>query len=94
MIEYNLDIATVDQLNRDELIATVEYLIANNFERLIYALYRIDVSEAKIKSLIETNTSTNTATLIADAIIERQLEKKVAREKYQQPKRESDTELW
>ncbi len=94
MIEYNLDIATVDQLNRDELIATVEYLIANNFERLIYALYRIDVSEAKIKSLIETNTNASTAALIADAIIERQLEKKIAREKYQQPKPESGTELW
>ena len=36
MIQYNLDIATVDQLNRDELIQTINYLIINDFEKLIY----------------------------------------------------------
>jgi hypothetical protein len=94
MIEYNLDIATVDQLNRDELIQTVNYLIVHNFEKLIYALYRIDVDEAKIKYLLETRTDTNAAILIADAIIQRQIEKKLAREKYKQPKPDESEDVW
>ncbi len=94
MIEYNLDIATVDQLNRDELIQTVNYLIVHDFEKLIYALYRIDVDEAKMKYLLETRTDINAAVLIADAIIERQIEKKLAREKYKQPKPDSPEETW
>ncbi|MFX6303950.1 hypothetical protein ABTF83_19770, partial [Acinetobacter baumannii] len=80
MIEYNLDIATVDQLSKQELIDTINYLIINDFERLIYALYRIDVSERKIRDLLENRSDINAANLIADAIITRQSEKKIAKE--------------
>jgi hypothetical protein len=94
MIEYNLDIATVDQLSKAELVYTIEYLIAHDFERLIYALYRIDVNEKKIKALLESNTNVNTAVLLADAIIERQEEKKIAREKYKQAPPDGDEGRW
>ena len=94
MIEYNLDIATVDQLNRDELINTVNYLIIHDFQKLIYALYRIDVDEAKIKYLLETRKDTNAAILIADAILQRQIEKKLAKEKHKQPKPNATEDAW
>jgi hypothetical protein len=57
-------------------------------------LYRIDVDEAKIKYLLETRTDTNAAILIADAIIQRQIEKKLAREKYKQPKPDESEDAW
>lgn len=84
MIEYHLDISTVDQLNKEQLIQTIEYLMLHNFERLVYALNRIDVDEIKIKQLLNANTTVNTATLIATAIIERQLEKKISRNQFKQ----------
>ncbi len=94
MIQYNLDIATVDQLDRNDLINTINYLIINDFEKLIYALYRIDVSEAKIKNLLINKSDTSAAELIADAIIERQLEKKESKEKYKQPKPNNIEDAW
>lgn len=94
MIEYNLDIATVDQLTKQELIDTINYLINHDFEKLIYALYRIDVYEHKIRNLLENRTDINAATLIADAIIARQLEKKIAREKYRQVPPDKPEDSW
>ncbi|MBX9732478.1 MAG: hypothetical protein K2X37_00300 [Chitinophagaceae bacterium] len=94
MIEYNLDIATVDQLTKQELIDTINYLINHDFEKLIYALYRIDVYEHKIRNLLENRTDINAATLIADAIIARQLEKKIAREKYRQVPPDKPEDAW
>ncbi|MCA6440530.1 MAG: hypothetical protein ACRC0I_07200 [Sediminibacterium sp.] len=94
MIEYNLDIATVDQLSKQELIDTINYLIINDFERLIYALYRIDVSERKIRDLLENRSDINAANLIADAIITRQSEKKIAKEKYKQAPPDTPEDRW
>ena len=94
MIQYNLDITTVDELNRNELINTINYLIINDFEKLIYALYRIDVSEVKIKNLLINKSDTSAAELIAEAIIERQLEKKASKEKYKQPKPNNIEDAW
>jgi hypothetical protein len=94
VIEYNLDIATVDQLSKQELIDTINYLIINDFERLIYALYRIDVSERKIRDLLENRSDINAANLIADAIITRQSEKKIAKEKYKQTPPDTPEDRW
>ncbi len=94
MIEYNLDIATVDQLSKQELIDTINYLIINDFERLIYVLYRIDVSEHKIRDLLENRSDINAANLIADAIITRQSEKKIAKEKYTQAPPDKPEDSW
>lgn len=94
MIEYNLDIATVDQLSKQELIDTINYLINHDFEKLIYALYRIDVYEHKIRDLLENRTDINAAILIADAIIARQLEKKIAKEKYKQTPPDTPEDAW
>ncbi|MEN9600311.1 MAG: hypothetical protein RL596_2635 [Bacteroidota bacterium] len=94
MIEYNLDIATVDALSKAELIHTIDYLIANDFEKLVYALYRIDVNEAKIRDFLFNRADEHSAALIADAIIARQVEKKIAKEKYKQAPPANPEEQW
>ena len=82
MHEHNIDIASFEQLNRADLISTINNLIITDFEKLVFVLYRIDVNEATIKSLLTTRTDTNAAELIADAIIERLNQKKAARALY------------
>lgn len=68
------------------LMENIEWLLDNDFERLLSVLYRIDVSEVKVRRLIEQNEGENAAEIIADLILERQLQKIESRKKYSTPK--------
>lgn len=60
---------------QQELAAFVNHLINTNFEKLISLLYRIDISEAKLKELLQHNEDKNAGEIIAALIIERQQQK-------------------
>ena len=60
---------------RQQLTAEVNRLIQTDFNRLISSLYRLDVSEAKLKYLLQQNPAEDAAHIITDLIIERQLQK-------------------
>ena len=51
----------------------INFLITNNFSSLIAVLYRLDISEKKLRNLLANNTDKNAGDIIADLIIERQL---------------------
>lgn len=89
-----LDIAQIEQLNKTELIDAINWLIVHDFEKLVFILYRIDVSEAKIKVLLNKDNTNFAAPVIADAILERLEEKKASREKYKQDPSASEEEKW
>lgn len=89
-----LDIAEIEQLSKTQLIDAINWLIIHDFEKLVFILYRIDVSEAKIKTLLNKEQSNFAAPVIADAILERLEEKKVSREKYKQDPTASEEEKW
>lgn len=63
-----------------QLTTYLNELIKNDFEKLVSLLYRIDISEAKIKSLLKQQQQANAGDIIADLIIERQLQKIKSRE--------------
>jgi hypothetical protein len=67
---------------REKLSAHINRLIQSNFEQLVNLLYRIDVSEAKIKSLLEYQAGVNAGDIIASLVIERQLQKIKSREQF------------
>ncbi len=86
---YNyLDIALPKQEN-DEYAMTIltnylEELIHADFNRLLALLYRIDVSELKIKSALEDRVrEVSTARIFAELIIERLRTKLMYRRMYQ-----------
>lgn len=56
-------------------------LIINNFEKLVFLLYRIDVNEKTIKHLLQKKENTIAGETIAKAIIDRQSEKIALRKK-------------
>ena len=60
---------------RQQLIAYINLLLLEDFNRLLQLLYRVDVSEQKLKSLLKENPSTDAAILITDLLIERQQER-------------------
>ena len=66
-------------LNR--LAQIVDHLISKDFNRLLNALYRIDVSEEKLKSVLAQRPE-NTSLVIARMILERELQKVASRKKH------------
>ena len=63
-----------------ELAIAVQYLIDKDFEKLLHILYRIDVSENKVKQVF--GLEQDVAQQIALLIIEREKQKVITRAKY------------
>ncbi len=53
----------------------INYLINHDFPALVQLLYRIDISEKKIKGALQLQDAEDAGALIAKMIIERQLQK-------------------
>ena len=67
---------------KQKLAAFIHELINHDFEKLVSILYRLDISEQKLKILLAEKTGTDAGLLIAEAIVERQMEKMISRKKY------------
>ena len=66
------------------LVAFLDELIRNDFNRLLSLLYRVDISEEKLKRSLADHQGSNipSAELIAKLMVEREAEKIRSREKY------------
>ncbi len=79
---------------RNNLSNYIHTLINEDFEKLVYILYRLDISERKIKELL-SDSHNNAGLIIADLIIERQLQKLESRIRFRQQNRDiPDDEKW
>ena len=80
---------------RRQLVAELNRLIQTDFNRLISGLYRLDVSEAKLKYLLQNNPAENAGAIIADLIIERQVQKIKSRREFSRRNNDiSEEEKW
>ena len=64
-----------------QLAQIIDHLISKDFNQLLNALYRIDVSEEKLKSVLATSPEDATL-IIARMIIDRELQKVETRKRY------------
>ena len=82
--DFNLDIPSTEISSVEDfqkvLANVIQHLLDKDFERLINGLYRIDVSEEKVKLAIASGE--DIAEKVASLIIEREMQKVVTREKY------------
>src|SRR5215203_2354454 len=76
-------VATEEQLI-ETLAAEINGMIRDQFAWLIHLLYRIDISEARLRQLLAANKEANAGKVIAHLIIERQ-KQKVAYKKMHPP---------
>ena len=87
-ISKNLAIILPDEISLDELqiqlSAIINQLIQTDFQKLITLLYRIDVSEPKLKQLLKQHPKEDAGKIIAALIIERQLQKIKTRRQFSQ----------
>lgn len=66
------------------LVNFIDNLIQTDFNRLLHILYRVDISEQKLKTKLAENkeTTVRSAEVIAQLLIEREEEKIISRAKY------------
>jgi len=76
---------------KEKLSAYINQLINDDFEKLVHILYRLDVSEQKLRSALATSSS-DAGMIIAQMIIDRQSEKIKTREQYRQRNANIDDE--
>ena len=78
-----------------QLEEKINGLLVGDFDRLISILYRMDVSELKLKQLLKENQAEDAAKIIALLMIERQAEKIKSRQQFSQRDNDIDeNEKW
>jgi hypothetical protein len=90
-LQYELEVATGQtfppatpyQLLREKLGLYLNHLIMYDQHKLIFILYRVDLSEQRVKQLLQQQHD-NAGLLIADLLIERQLQKIQLRQQFRQ----------
>ncbi|MBS1596619.1 MAG: hypothetical protein JST75_00230 [Bacteroidetes bacterium] len=87
------DQPTIEEI-KEKLSQHISYLINHDFAGLINMLYKIDVSEKKLKSLLKENTDADAGNIIAGLIIERQLQKIKTRQDMKRDDNRSNEDKW
>ena len=75
-----------------QLAAYLNNLIKNDFDKLVAYLYRIDVNEEKLKTLLQKNPGEDAGNIIAGLIIEKQEQKIKFRKQFSQRENDFDEE--
>ena len=79
---------------RDQLAQLLNHLLLHDFGALVQALYRVDVSEKKVKAVLQQNPGVDAGELLADLLIQRQEEKMAIRKTFQTPPADTEEERW
>lgn len=78
----------------EDLAIYINTLIVEHFDELINLLYRMDVSEAKLKTLLLDHSSEDAASIIASLIIERQQQKLKTKAMFKHAENIPEDEKW
>ena len=95
-VSKELEVTVRDHSNTKQiLIEKINELINTDFQKLVSILYRMDVSEKKLKQLLNENQGTNAALIITDLMIERQEQKIISRQQFRKKDENiNDDEKW
>jgi hypothetical protein len=77
-----------------ELSAYLNYLLVNDFPGLVQILYRVDVSEQKLKTVLLDNKEADAGDLLSELIMQRQNEKTAMRQSFPPAEDLSGEESW
>jgi hypothetical protein len=99
-VQDTLEVRVPDNVSTDQLLEILaerlELLISKDFQQFVYLLYRIDVSEKRVKQLLNEAAllGTDPYKPIASLIVERQLQKIISRASFRQEDLPDDEERW
>ena len=81
-LDLDLTMSDLDLL-KEHVTAIVREMLDSRFDRLLHALYRIDVDEADFKRVLSQAAPDSVASEIAELILVREFEKVISRQKHQ-----------
>ena len=84
---------TYDQL-KQYLITHINQLLKNDFSDLVQLLYRMDISEEKLRYYLQQNKEEMASDMIAELMIERQLQKAESRRLFTKKNDIPEDEKW
>jgi hypothetical protein len=79
---------------KKNLAACLNELLLHDFAALVQLLYRVDVSEKKLKAVLQDNPGKDAGDLLAGLLLERQQEKIAAKNQFRFPTDASEEERW
>lgn len=81
--ELGISVSGMSQSDQRKLLAEkVNDLLLQDFEKLVSLLYRMDISEPKLRSFLQQNPGTDAGLIIADLMIEREEQKIISRQQF------------
>ncbi len=83
-MEPENQLLTLEKLTAGQMADFVNELIERDFSRLVQLLYRLDVSEAKLKSVLLEHPTGDAGGLIAQLILERIAERERSKQMFKQ----------
>lgn len=81
-------------MSPEELSNEINQLIVHDFTALVQILYRLDVSEAKLKMVLSENPKEDAGRLIAALIIERQKKREEVRKQFPAQENIPEEDRW
>lgn len=81
-------------MSPEELSNEINQLIVHDFTALVQILYRLDVSEAKLKMVLSENPKEDAGRLIAALIIERQKKREEVRKQFPTQENIPEEDRW
>ena len=92
--EFGLAPCNNEEALLDNLSAIINNLINTDVNRLIGILYRLDISETRIRQTLHENSGKRAGELLAALVVERQLEKVKTRAQFKSQEDIPDEDKW
>jgi hypothetical protein len=93
-MEADNQLLTIEQLSASQMTDFINDLIEKDFSRLVQLLYRLDVSESKLKSVLLENPTGDAGNMIAALIIERIAQREKAKDLFKDAREIPEEEKW
>ena len=93
-MENEQEILRLEELSAEQLGVFINDLIEKDFSRLVQILYRLDVSEDKLKSVLLEHPTGDAGDMIANLIIERIAQREKAKDLFKQQADIPEDEKW
>jgi hypothetical protein len=93
-METENQLLTIEKLTASQMADFINSLIEKDFSRLVQLLYRLDVSEDKLKSVLIEHPTGDAGDLIAQLIIERIAQRELAKNMFTQKGEIPEEEKW
>jgi len=88
------ELVVLEKMDTRQLAEYVNGLIATDFPRLVQLLYRLDVSEEKLKAALAAHTGTDAGILIAQLLAERIEQSRKTRQMFRADEDIPEEEKW